>query len=89
MQLALCSLSNFIKLYGIAPSHPKPAPTLTATSADFTFSQGNSIYGKSTAFIYFIPIHCSEVSPAILKYVTFLIITGTNEINRVLTWKTA
>lgn len=69
--------------------HLKPVPTLTATSADFMFSRGNSTYGKPTAFIYFIPIHCSKVSPAILKYVTCLIIAGTNEINRVLTWKTA
>lgn len=71
------------------PRHPKPVPTLTATPADFMFSWGNSIYGNPTAFIYFIPIYCSEVSPVILKYMTFLFIMGTNEINRVLTWKTA
>lgn len=67
------------------PPSPKPVPTLTATSADFMFSWGNSIYGNPTTFIYFILIYCSEVSPIILKYMTFLIITGTNEINRLLT----
>lgn len=57
-------------------------PLVQNLSADFMFSQGNSIYRNPAAFIYFIPIYCSEVSLVILKYMTFLIITETNEINK-------